>query len=66
MSAQQIANSLDKGDRTIMLIMGAVKWLPTWSPRMSLLGLIATNGLLSELGQEVADIVIQEDVEPKQ
>ena len=54
-AVEGIASSLEPGQKTQIQIMQAAGMLPTWSPKLTKLGVVADNGLLTELGREVAD-----------
>jgi hypothetical protein len=55
----RLAESLDPAQQVQVQLMKAAGRLPTWSPRLTKLGLVAENGLLTELGLEVATHLLE-------
>jgi hypothetical protein len=60
-AVEQIAEKLEPGQKTQIMIMQTAAPLPTWSTKLTKLGLVAENGLLTELGREVADHLLRSE-----
>jgi hypothetical protein len=62
LEAARIAESLDPAQQVQVQLMQAAGKLPTWSPRLTYLGLVGSNGLLTELGLEVATYLFEAEL----
>jgi hypothetical protein len=55
LEAARIAQDLDPSQQVQLQIMQVARWLPTWSSKLTELGLVnPEGGLLTELGERVA------------